>query len=120
MKKVIAVILCILFVLIGLNVFAAEIDRKMSKDRPIIKKEADGVAKHKIIIPEQTPVASSGTSADANTADNVETGKVTYDNNCLSCHKTGIMGAPKVGDKAIWAPRIAQGKAVLVSHAFKA
>ena len=32
---------------------------------------------------------------------------------------TGIAGAPKVGDKAAWGPRIAQGKETLYSHAIK-
>ncbi len=44
-------------------------------------------------------------------------GKALYDATCASCHESGMMGAPKPGDKAAWAPRIAQGKAVLVSHA---
>ncbi len=28
---------------------------------------------------------------------------------CFSCHGTGAAGAPKIGDKAAWAPRIALG-----------
>lgn len=36
---------------------------------------------------------------------------------CGMCHGTGAAGAPKIGDKAAWAPRIAQGVAVLVQHA---
>ncbi|MGZ5906248.1 MAG: c-type cytochrome, partial [Reyranella sp.] len=28
---------------------------------------------------------------------------------CSACHATGVAGAPKVGDKAAWAPRVAQG-----------
>ena len=42
-----------------------------------------------------------------------------YDASCASCHNTGIMGAPKIGDKAAWAPRIAQGNAKLVSNSEK-
>jgi OOP family OmpA-OmpF porin len=41
MKKVIAVILCILFVLIGLNVFSAERDIKGSKDHPLLTRIPD-------------------------------------------------------------------------------
>ena len=59
------------------------------------------------------------TSTDAKAAYNVAAGKVIYDNSCSSCHKSGIMGAPKLGDKAAWAPRIAQGTNALVSHATK-
>jgi len=36
---------------------------------------------------------------------------------CSACHAAGIAGAPKAGDHAAWAPRIAQGKEVLYSHA---
>ena len=28
---------------------------------------------------------------------------------CFSCHGTGAAGAPKIGDKAAWGPRIAKG-----------
>jgi cytochrome c5 len=36
---------------------------------------------------------------------------------CAACHGAGIAGAPKFGDKAAWAPRIAQGKETLYQHA---
>lgn len=36
-------------------------------------------------------------------------GKTTYDSACASCHAGGVAGAPKLGDKAAWAKRIAQG-----------
>jgi cytochrome c5 len=35
------------------------------------------------------------------------------------CHGAGIAGAPKVGDKAAWAPRIAEGSNVLHQHALQ-
>lgn len=44
-------------------------------------------------------------------------GKRTYDASCKACHGSGIAGAPKVGDRAVWAPRLAQGQNVLVKHA---
>jgi len=28
---------------------------------------------------------------------------------CSACHLAGVNGAPKIGDKTAWAPRIAQG-----------
>ena len=37
--------------------------------------------------------------------------------NCAMCHSTGLMNSPKIGDKAQWEPRIAQGKDLLVSNA---
>jgi cytochrome c5 len=46
-------------------------------------------------------------------------GKKVYDTACTACHTAGIAGAPKTGDKAAWAPRIAQGANVLYDHAIK-
>lgn len=36
-------------------------------------------------------------------------GSTTYKQACFSCHGTGAGGAPKIGDKAAWKPRIAKG-----------
>ena len=38
---------------------------------------------------------------------------------CMACHGTGVAGAPKLGDKAAWGPRLAQGNATLYEHAIK-
>lgn len=32
-----------------------------------------------------------------------------YKSTCIACHLAGVAGAPKLGDKALWAPRIATG-----------
>ena len=45
-----------------------------------------------------------------------DVGKATYDKACFACHGMGIAGAPKIGDKDAWAPRIAQGLDVLKQH----
>jgi len=39
--------------------------------------------------------------------------------NCAMCHAGGLMGAPKIGDIGLWAPRIAQGKEMLINNAIK-
>lgn len=36
-------------------------------------------------------------------------GEATYNKVCMVCHAAGVAGAPKLGDKEAWAPRIAQG-----------
>lgn len=61
-----------------------------------------------VATPKNTVVAASSS---------VATGKKLYDASCQACHAAGIIGAPKFGDKAAWAPRIAQGVAVLTTHA---
>lgn len=40
-------------------------------------------------------------------------GKGVYQNSCAMCHAAGVAGAPKTGDKTLWAPRIATGMAAL-------
>ena len=44
-------------------------------------------------------------------------GKEAFESACKACHGAGVGGAPVAGDKAAWAPRIAQGKATLYQHA---
>ena len=56
------------------------------------------------------PAAAAGGSAD---------GKAVYDQTCHVCHGTGVAGAPKFGDKAAWAPRIATGIETLHNAALK-
>lgn len=46
-------------------------------------------------------------------------GTEVFEQTCNACHGAGIAGAPKAGDKAVWAPRIAEGKATLYEHAIK-
>lgn len=46
-------------------------------------------------------------------------GKQVYNTVCVICHQQGVAGAPKLGDKASWAPRLAQGFPVLLEHALK-
>jgi cytochrome c5 len=36
-------------------------------------------------------------------------GKAIYEKVCMLCHAAGVAGAPKLGDKAAWSPRLAQG-----------
>lgn len=46
-------------------------------------------------------------------------GKAVYDASCATCHKDGVAGAPKFGDKAGWATRIKAGNAALASSVLK-
>jgi cytochrome c5 len=48
-----------------------------------------------------------------------DSGKRLYDSACVACHGAGIAGAPKMGDKVAWAPRVKQGANVLYEHAIK-
>lgn len=46
-------------------------------------------------------------------------GKAVFSQACFACHQTGAAGAPMIGNKEAWAPRIAQGMDVLKQHAIK-
>lgn len=63
-------------------------------------------------------VIAMGMVASVQAAD-LAAGKATYDAACVACHGAGLAGAPKVGDKAAWKDRIAQGMNVLNDHANK-
>ncbi len=47
------------------------------------------------------------------------TADATYKSACGNCHDAGLAGAPKLGDKAAWAPRIKQGKEALYKIALQ-
>jgi len=42
-----------------------------------------------------------------------------YTQACQACHAAGVAGAPKLGDKAAWAPRLSQGIDGLTASAIK-
>ena len=42
-----------------------------------------------------------------------------YKAQCAACHEAGLVGAPKHGDKAAWAPRIQTGVEALSASAIK-
>jgi len=46
-------------------------------------------------------------------------GEETYNRFCFSCLASGVAGAPKLGDKAAWAPRIAKGQALLLQSTLR-
>lgn len=61
--------------------------------------------------PAAAPTAAPAGSAGA--------GKKVYDATCVVCHGAGVAGAPKLGDKAAWAPRLKTGMDALVNSALK-
>jgi cytochrome c5 len=42
-----------------------------------------------------------------------------YKAQCTTCHADGLLGAPKFGDAAAWAPRLGTGYAALLNSALK-
>ncbi len=56
-------------------------------------------------------VAAAGDTAAARSGEDV------YNAACMACHSTGAAGAPKLGDVAAWADRIAKGNDALYDSA---
>ncbi len=48
----------------------------------------------------------------------IANGEVTYKQVCMACHGAGVAGAPKVGDKAKWAPLIKEGQVHITSDGY--
>ena len=55
----------------------------------------------------------------ADTSGGDDVGMQTYQRACFACHGTGAAGAPRLGDAADWAPRVAQGRDILIQHAIE-
>ena len=47
-----------------------------------------------------------------------QSGENTYKQVCAACHTAGVLNAPKLGDKAKWAPLIAEGQVTLTAHGY--
>ena len=77
---------------------------------PVAEKVAVAAVEAKPVeaVAEAKPAAAAGKS-----------GEEVFNGVCMACHAAGLMGAPKPGDNAAWAPRIAQGYDTLVQHAVK-
>ncbi len=48
-----------------------------------------------------------------------KTGEQVYAGQCVTCHGSGVIGAPKFGDTVAWAPRLKTGYEALLSSALK-
>ncbi len=47
------------------------------------------------------------------------TGEQIVQAQCIKCHETGVGGAPKIGDRKAWTPRVTRGVDVVVRSAMK-
>ncbi|HSN17805.1 MAG TPA: c-type cytochrome [Gammaproteobacteria bacterium] len=76
---------------------------------PIADAQISGDAKSQMAAPAAAASTAAGSSG--------KSGKEIWQGTCSACHQSGLLGAPKIGDKAAWAPRIAKGMATLKQHA---
>ena len=94
----------------GHDVTAEEqlVDQRLA---PVADTQISGDAKSQMAA--APAAASSGGGGPA------KSGKEIWQGTCSACHQSGLLGAPKIGDKAAWAPRIAKGMDTLKQHALK-
>ncbi|MEP7057722.1 MAG: c-type cytochrome [Caldimonas sp.] len=86
------------------------------------KADDGGAAAAAAVAAAQSAMANVATAAKAApAAAHADAGAVPalYTQVCQACHAAGVAGAPKVGDKAAWAPRIGQGVDALTASAIK-
>lgn len=48
-----------------------------------------------------------------------ERGEAIYRETCAACHDTGVLNAPRIGDRKAWKPLIAEGQRMLTRAATK-
>lgn len=82
---------------------------------PVAKLQFEGGAPVEPAPAAGAPKVAAVTAAPAKAKD----GKTVYDTVCMACHMTGAANAPKLGDKAAWAPRIKTGTEALVASVIK-
>jgi len=101
---------------IGRNVQGQEVleDPLITK---MVEQNTEPFAHEAIAGQDNSALAAATAPAPAGAAAVPATGEAAFNQVCTACHGAGVNGAPKVGDKAAWGPRIAQGKDTLYSHA---
>jgi cytochrome c5 len=80
--------------------------------QPVARVAIAGQDNSALAPPAAAPAVAATAAADL-------TGEQIYNQACVACHGAGVAGAPKFGDKAAWAPRIAQGMDTLHKHALQ-
>ena len=89
--------------------FQQNVERRIA---PVARVAVAGQDNAALQAPAAPPAAPAVAAADL-------AGDATYNQACVACHGAGVAGAPKFGDQAAWAPRIAQGMDLLHTHALQ-
>lgn len=94
------------------------------EEAPAAAPEASEPQASEPAVPAEAPATTTAEPAEAvepPTPDEPEVlaadaGAKLYESNCKVCHEAGLLDAPKYGDKAAWAPRLAKGIDTLHMH----
>ncbi|HEY7638317.1 MAG TPA: c-type cytochrome [Steroidobacteraceae bacterium] len=127
-KKFFDTFLLVLGILVGIAIILYVLARVVASDTQVAEVQASPEMKRAINdrIKPYAKVAVSGQDnsaleppkpAAAATADLA--GEEVFKQTCTACHGAGVAGAPKYGDAAAWAPRVAKGIDTLHKHALE-
>ncbi len=109
-QLIVVILLAFLVPIIGIILIVQLVTSKPSADPNAMTPEA--------VASRLQPVGKVDVAAPA-AAPGARSGEDIFKSVCAACHQTGVAGAPKVGDKAAWGPRIATGLNTLVAVATK-
>ena len=98
-------ILAVILVFIAINLTS---DVSEYKPEEVVIENIKPVGEVYIAGVSEPEAATSGAATDSPAAA-PKSGEQVYNSSCMACHVAGVAGAPKLGDKAAWAPRIAKG-----------
>ncbi len=93
---------------------AGDVDAKLDAERD---EAIQQVVAERIAPAGELTIGEAPALAVAAVEDVVLPGDEVYNSSCAACHSAGVAGAPKVGDAAGWADRIAQGIETLYTNA---
>ena len=104
---------------VGANWKAPELKMPAAAPKQAAAAAAPVMAPVAIPPPVATAAMASAAPAQAVAAAGPGNGKTVYDATCTVCHAAGVANAPKLGDKAAWAPRLATGIETLYTNSLK-
>ncbi|HKU12853.1 MAG TPA: c-type cytochrome [Steroidobacteraceae bacterium] len=127
-KKFFDTFMLVLGILIGIAVILYVLARIVAKDTQVAEVQASPEMR-RAINERIAPVAKVAVTGQDNsalappkpaaTAAQDLPGEEVFKQTCQACHGAGVAGAPKYGDAAAWAPRIAKGADTLHKHAIE-
>lgn len=87
--------------------------------KPVADVDIAGAGGAKAADAADKPDAGAKAADTAARSDGSGKGKSVYESTCVVCHGAGVAGAPKLGDKAAWAPRVKTGANALYTSSIK-
>jgi cytochrome c5 len=122
--KAVLVFLVVLTIVIFIlaRLIGGEQEASKQQDTQYVKALEERIApvgKVNLGAPGAAPAPSAPAAPAAQPPAAARSGKEIVESTCAACHSTGVLGAPKLGDKAAWQARTAQGLPALVQHALQ-